>query len=244
MRVLFVSGIDTEIGKTYVTGMLARALQNQGIKVITQKLIQTGVPQDAISDDIIIHRELMGMPLQLCDLNHTTCPYRYIKPASPHLAAALSGQAPDLKVVTDATRDLLSEFDMVLLEGAGGLLVPVTNELLSLDYIAEQGYPIVLVTTGRLGSINHTLLSLEAIRQRGLTVHSVIYNHIHDDDKQIANSSIHYMRNYIRKHYPETYWLGMAIRPPVPNSLQSADAMLPDLPADFVATLTADWEDK
>ena len=238
MRVLFISGIDTEVGKTYVTGMLARALQDQGVKVITQKLIQTGVPQDAISDDIIIHRELMGMPLQLCDLNHTTCPYRYIKPASPHLAAALSGQTPDLNLVTDATRELLSEFEMVLLEGAGGLLVPMTTDILSLDYIAEQGYPIVLVTTGRLGSINHTLLSLEAIRQRGLMVHSVVYNHIHDDDKQIANSSIHYLRSYLRTHYPETYWLGLDIQPPMESGLQAAEAMLPELPAGFIDGLT------
>ena len=82
MSVLFISGIDTDIGKTYATGMLAKALMQQGINIITQKLVQTGVGVDLasgemnIADDIVTHRQLMDVPLQPCDLAHTTCPYR------------------------------------------------------------------------------------------------------------------------------------------------------------------------
>ncbi|WP_298973075.1 dethiobiotin synthase [uncultured Psychrobacter sp.] len=219
MSVLFVSGIDTDIGKTYATGLLAKALMQQGVNVITQKLVQTGISKQAdgelgIADDILSHRQLMQMPLQPCDLDFTTCPYRYEKPASPHLSAALVNQPLNINVITDATNALQADYDVVLLEGAGGLLVPINEQLLTLDYIAKQGYPIVLVTSGRLGSINHTLLSLEAIKSRGLMIHSVIYNHIHDDaeqtDAEIANSTIDFLQAYLARYYPKAHWLVLA----------------------------------
>ena len=219
MSVLFISGIDTDIGKTYATGLLAKALMQQGVNVITQKLVQTGISKQAdgelgIADDILSHRQLMQMPLQPCDLDFTTCPYRYEKPASPHLSAALANQPLNINVITDATKALQADYDVVLLEGAGGLLVPINEQLLTLDYIAKQGYPIVLVTSGRLGSINHTLLSLEAIKSRGLMIHSVIYNHIHDDaeqtDAEIANSTIDFLQAYLACHYPKAHWLVLA----------------------------------
>ena len=217
MSVLFISGIDTDIGKTYATGMLAKALMQQGINVITQKLVQTGVSVNSasgkmnIADDIVTHRQLMGMAMQPCDIDSTTCPFRYEKPASPHLAAKLANGVLNPDVITSATKSLQADYEVVLLEGAGGLLVPITEQLLTLDYIVTQGYPVILVTSGRLGSINHTLLSLEAIKARGLTVHSVIYNHIHDTadntDTEIANSSIDYLKNYLAQNYPNAHWL-------------------------------------
>ena len=217
MSVLFISGIDTDIGKTYATGMIAKALMQQGINVITQKLVQTGVainPDNGemnIADDIVTHRQLMEIALQPCDIDSTTCPYCYEKPASPHLAVKLANTVLDPETITKSTQQLQENYDVVLLEGAGGLLVPITEQLLTLDYIVTQGYPVILVTSGRLGSINHTLLSLEAIRARGLTMHSVIYNHIHDTadntDTEIANSSIDYLKNYLAQNYPNANWL-------------------------------------
>lgn len=246
MSVLFISGIDTDIGKTYATGLLAKALMHQGVNVITQKLVQTGVSVNSdsgemnIADDIVTHRQLMNLPLQPCDLNFITCPYRYEKPASPHLATRLSGEVLDPKLITSATKRLQAEYDLVLLEGAGGLLVPITEQLLILDYIAAQGYPIVLVTSGRLGSINHTLLSLEAIKARGLSVHSVIYNHIHDDaaqtDAEIANSTMDFLQNYLAANYPKAHWLQI---PYIDGSHQANYEALSksyslSLPVDFV----------
>lgn len=234
MSVLFVSGIDTDIGKTYATGLLAKSLMQQGVNVITQKLVQTGISKQAdgelgIADDILSHRQLMQMPLQPCDLDFTTCPYRYEKPASPHLSAALANQPLNINVITDATKALQVDYEMVLLEGAGGLLVPINEQLLTLDYIAEQGYPIVLVTSGRLGSINHTLLSLEAIKSRGLMIHSVIYNHIHDDaeqtDAEIANSTIDFLQAYLTRYYPKAHWLVLAKQ--ANEHLDDADIALP-----------------
>ena len=246
MSVLFISGIDTDIGKTYATGMIAKALLQQGVNVITQKLVQTGVAINpnsgviGIADDIIIHRQLMNLPLQPCDLNFTTCPYRYEKPASPHLATRLSGEVLDPELITSATKRLQAEYDLVLLEGAGGLLVPITEQLLILDYITAQGYPIILVTSGRLGSINHTLLSLEAIKFRGLEVHSVIYNHIHDNaaqtDAEIANTTMDFLQNYLAANYPKAHWLQI---PYIDGSHQANYEALSksyslSLPVDFV----------
>lgn len=245
MSVIFISGIDTDIGKTYATGMIAKALMQQGVNVITQKLVQTGVAINpdsgviAIADDIIVHRQLMNLPLQPCDLNFTTCPYRYEKPASPHLSAALANETLNPEIITKSTQQLQQSYDVVLLEGAGGLLVPITEQLLTLDYIAAQGYPIVLVTSGRLGSINHTLLSLEAIKFRGLEVHSVIYNHIHDNaaqtDAEIANSTMDFLQNYLKSNYPKTHWLQL---PDLKNAIFATDNLLKDhhlsLPIDFI----------
>ena len=235
MSVLFISGIDTDIGKTYATGMIAKSLMQQGVNAITQKLVQTGVsinPDSGemnIADDIITHRQLMNMPLQLCDLDSTTCPYRYEKPASPHLSAALANETLNPDVITSATRSLQADYEVVLLEGAGGLLVPITEQLLTLDYIATQGYPVILVTSGRLGSINHTLLSLEAIKARGLNIHSVVYNHIHDSaaqtDEQIAASTIEFLQKYIQQYYPTTHWLQLSQQ--TNNAVDNHDLSLP-----------------
>ena len=219
MSVLFISGIDTDIGKTYATGMMAKALMQQGISVITQKLVQTGVSIDSasgkmnIADDIVTHRQLMGIPLQPCDLDFTTCLYRYEKPASPHLSVKLANAVLDFKIITKSTQQLQQSYDAVLLEGAGGLLVPITEQLLTLDYIAEQGYSVV--------------------KARGLTLHSVIYNHIHDSaaqtDDEIANSTIDYLKNYLARHYPNSYWLQMAQQT---NSTIGNDSLA--LPPDFI----------
>ena len=235
MSVLFISGIDTDIGKTYATGMIAKSLMQQGINVITQKLVQTGVainPDNGemhIADDIIIHRRLIGIALQPCDLDFTTCPYRYQKPASPHLSAALANETLNPDVITKATQSLQTDYEVVLLEGAGGLLVPITEQLLTLDYIAEQGYPVILVTSGRLGSINHTLLSLEAIKSRGLKIHSVVYNHIHDSaaqtDEQIAASTIEFLQKYLQQYYPTTHWLQLSQQ--TNNAADNHDLSLP-----------------
>ena len=234
MSVLFISGIDTDIGKTYATGMIAKALMQQGIKVITQKLVQTGVAINPdtgdmnIADDIITHRQLMNLPLQPCDLDFTTCPYRYEKPASPHLSAALAEDILNPNVITAATKALQADYEVVLLEGAGGLMVPITEQLLTLDYIAEAGYPVILVTSGRLGSINHTLLSLQAIEFRGLKVHSVIYNHIHDDsdntDAEIAQSTIDFLQHYLKQSYQDTHWLQL----PFQDDLHEVAMSLPN----------------
>lgn len=227
MSVFFISGIDTDIGKTYATGALAQALLQQTLapqnslnstptSVITQKLVQTGC--EGISEDIIRHRDMMGIPLQAVDHQGLTCPYVFKKPASPHLSSMLENRLIDPQVITQATKQLTDSYDIVLLEGAGGLMVPLIQSLLTIDYVANMGYPVILVTSGRLGSISHTLLSIEALTQRQIPLHAVIYNQWQPDkhlaseyepDNEITDDTKTYLQAYLKQHHPQTYWVDL-----------------------------------
>lgn len=204
--VYFVSGIDTGIGKSYATGYLAREWSAQGIHTITQKFIQTG--NTDLSEDIELHRQLMGTGLLQEDLNHLTMPEIFTYPCSPHLAAEIDGRSIDFGKIERASEELLKTFDVVLLEGAGGLMVPLTRELLTIDYVAQKNLPLILVTSGRLGSINHTLLSLEAVKHRGICLHSVAYNLYPQEENQVIQQDTeNYIRMYLGKHFPEAQFV-------------------------------------
>ncbi|MEN8200854.1 MAG: dethiobiotin synthase [Thermodesulfobacteriota bacterium] len=186
-KVTCISGIDTDIGKTEATGLLARSLLGQGHSVITQKAVQTGC--SGVADDILRHRELMGVDLLIEDKEGITCPYVFARPCSPHLAAELEQSHIDPERITMATETLAARFDHVLLEGAGGLLVPLSRKLTLLDYLEERGYPLILVTSPRLGSINHTLSALELAKKRNLEVKGIIYNLAFATDPDIVRDS-------------------------------------------------------
>lgn len=200
--VYFISGIDTDAGKSVVTGLLARSLRKKGINVITQKFIQTGCV--GISEDILKHREIMGIDLQLVDQDGTTCPYVMTYPASPHLAAEIDHVTLDMERVTTSTRKLETMYDVVLLEGAGGLYVPVTRNYFTIDYIQEHKLPLILVTSSKLGSINHTLMSLELCRSRKINVACLAYNRYPNDSEWITNDSITIFKNYLEQYFPST----------------------------------------
>ncbi len=195
--VVAISGIDTGIGKTFVTGLLAKALILQGKKVITQKIVQTGC--EGVAEDILEHRRLMGIELQDVDREGFTCPYVFRYPASPHLAARMEGAAVDMLDIRRATFALQKRYDLVLLEGVGGLLVPLSADLLFADYVRDAGYPLLLVTAPRLGSINHTLLSIEACLKRGIPLRGLIYNCFQKSDKPITDDTREFIRHYLLK---------------------------------------------
>lgn len=197
-RVVAVSGIDTGIGKTVATGHIARTLAGAGVRVITQKIAQTGC--EGISGDIAVHREIMGIGLQDVDLDGTTCPYLFSYPASPHLAAAMDGKEIELLAIRRASFILQKRYDLVLLEGVGGLLVPLNDSLLFADYLRDAGYGLVLVTSPRLGSINHTLLSLEACRSRGIELRALVYNRYGEEPGPIAEDTRRVIERSL-KHY-------------------------------------------
>ncbi|ENV79954.1 dethiobiotin synthase [Acinetobacter ursingii] len=204
--VYFVSGIDTGIGKTYATGYLAKLWNTQGQSTITQKLIQTGNVD--VSEDIEKHRDIMGIGWLPEDHEKLTMPEIFSYPASPHLATQLDGRDIDFDKIEKATQILQQRFDVVLLEGAGGLMVPLTTELLTIDYIEQKKLPVILVSSGRLGSINHTLLSLEALKQRGLSLYALAYN-LNDEsqDELISKDTAQYLQNYLKQNFPEVKWI-------------------------------------
>lgn len=182
-----VSGIDTDIGKTIVTGLLAKSLHLGGYSVITQKLVQTGC--QGIAEDIVKHRKIMGTDLLPEDKDGLTCPYVFPKACSPHLAAELANLSINIHRISTATEELAADYEHVLLEGAGGLLVPLTRETTFLDYLEQQGYPLILVSSPRLGSINHTLAALELAKKRGIPVNGIVYNCYDTTDTAIREDS-------------------------------------------------------
>lgn len=201
-KVLFVSGIDTDAGKTYATAFIALNLRAKGLTVATQKFIQTGCTGS--SEDIEAHRRLMGDAPLPEDTDGTTAPIIFTYPCSAQLAAAIDGREIDLGLVDRSTERLAERYDRVLVEGAGGLMVPVTDDFLAIDYIATRSLPVALVTNGRLGSINHTLLSLEALATREIEVPLVIYNQYFDTDPVIGADTRAFIGRYVARHFPGT----------------------------------------
>lgn len=200
--IIFISGIDTDAGKTYATAWLANRLIEKGKRVITQKFIQTG--NEGYSEDIIKHRELMNTELFPEDKDFTTSPVIFSYPASAQLAARIDGKEIDLEAIRRSTSLLASRYDTVLIEGAGGLMVPITDSYFTIDYIADENLPTALVTNGILGSINHTILSLEAIKNRGIKLRYLLYNSYFDKDKIIADDTKGFISRYLKNHFPES----------------------------------------
>ena len=125
------------------------------------------------------------------------------------MAARIDGKEIDLSLIDKATERLASAYDCVLIEGAGGLMVPITDDFTSIDYVATRRLPLVLVTNGRLGSINHTLLSLEAISRRNIELAAVIYNRHFDSDPVIADDTLGFISRYMERHFPDVPLLDM-----------------------------------
>lgn len=196
-KVYAVSGIDTDVGKTIATGLLARSCRENGMRVITQKMVQTGCT--GISEDIIRHREIMQMELQPVDLAGVTCPYVFPVPCSPHLAARLENSTIDCNILRKATALLLEEYELVFLEGAGGLFVPLTEDYALIDYLAEENHPLILVSSSQLGSINHTLSALSLAKSRNLDVVALIYNRLKGSDGRIEADSKEMFSKYMKE---------------------------------------------
>ena len=135
-KTLFITGTDTNVGKTYAVGYLAKLLKEEGLNVITQKLIQTGCKD--ISEDIEMHRKIANMQFTPEDLDGTTCPIILSYPSSPHLAAEIDNVNINLDSIKEATDKLNNSYDIVLLEGAGGLMVPFKT-----DESALGGYLVI-----------------------------------------------------------------------------------------------------
>lgn len=196
----FVTGIDTDAGKTYCTAWLARRLMDEGRTVVTQKFIQTG--NVGHSEDIDAHRRLTGTGMLDEDREGLTAPIIFSYPASAQLAARIDGKTIDLGIIDRARIELESRRDIVLVEGAGGMMVPLTDDYFAIDYATERHLPVVLVTNSRLGSINHTVLSLEAMAKRRLTLTAVLYNTFFDNDAEISADTRAFIGRYVERHFP------------------------------------------
>lgn len=213
-KVLFITGIDTNIGKTYATTFLLQKLQKEGLKVVSQKPIQTGCEKR--SEDLDIHDKILNFSRKdLKDIAEKyRCSYLFPLPSSPHLAAQETNCSIDLAKIDQDTEELLKlGFDQVLMEGAGGLKVPLNSEMTFLDFITERNYPVALVTSPRLGSINHSLLSIDALLERGLQLEYLIYNLFEEEcdfsEKKITDDTKKFLQEYLIKVSPHTKWVDL-----------------------------------
>jgi dethiobiotin synthetase len=164
-RGVFVTGTDTGIGKTVVTAALGLAAQAQGRSAICLKPAQTGWVGETTSDP-----EFVQMVLGTDEPFEAVCPYSLPAPLAPAVAAALEGRRLDPAVVADAYRALSERYDLVIVEGAGGLLVPFSDGVDMGGLAALLDIPLIVVARPGLGTLNHTLLTLESLHRRGATV--------------------------------------------------------------------------
>lgn len=206
----FITGIGTDVGKSWATGWLARRYMEEGKSVITQKFIQTG--NVGSSEDIEVHRRIMGIGMTQEDLDMTTAPEIFTYPCSPDLASKIDNRPIDFEKIRKATEDLERKYDIILIEGAGGIMVPLKGKYLTIDYVKDHKLPAVVVTNGQLGSINHTLLTLFAIEQYGIDLAEVVYNHHFDKDPTICADTIAYIRQYLKEHFPNAKLSEMQIQ--------------------------------
>jgi dethiobiotin synthetase len=170
----FITGTDTGVGKTVVTAALATILRKQGFKVGVMKPVETGcqrehgrlLPQDALFLRTVAH---CSAPLELI------APYTFAEPLAPALAAEREGSKIEISTIRSCYERLQAEHDIVLVEGAGGWLVPLNEDLTMQDIAIELHLPVFIVARNVLGMINHTALTVANVRQR-CTILGVIIN--------------------------------------------------------------------
>ena len=185
-RGLFVTGTDTNVGKTVVTIALLRLLVAGGYRAIGMKPVAAGVPPGAkVPEDVTALAAAGNVDAPLAERS----PYRFAPPVAPHLTAALLGTDIELDTIRAAYVGLAARADIVVVEGAGGVLVPLGDRIDMLDIPAALALPVVLVVGIRLGCLNHALLSALAIRARGLRLAGWVASRI-DAAMKEANANV------------------------------------------------------
>jgi dethiobiotin synthetase len=166
---IFITGTDTDVGKTALTGLLLAALRESGADAVPMKPVQTGCV-DGVVPDLSFYERMTGRVYSA----RAHAPYQFEPACSPHLAAELAGERIELLRIAAAFEDLKSAHEMVLVEGAGGVMVPLNESQTMLDLMRQLGLPVLIAARPGLGTINHTLLTVEVLRQAGLDVLGVV----------------------------------------------------------------------
>ncbi len=197
MEGVFVTGTGTEVGKTIVAAAIARTLVAEGKRVAVFKPAVTGLDaaDGPISHDIGGISAHRPDHVVLCDAagssqsDDEVAPYRYGPPMSPHLAAELAGEEIEPARLLEGARAAADGADTLVCEGVGGLLVPLALDYLVRDLAADLGLPLVVASSPGLGTINHTLLTLEAARSAGLELARVVLTPWPDEPSEIERSN-------------------------------------------------------
>lgn len=178
---LFVTGTDTNVGKSLVACAFVRMLREQRIDAVGFKPVATGEVGGSWGDAVALH-EASGKvePIE------KICPLRFALPLAPTIAAAREGIDPDVSLARSILANLCGRHDAVIVEGVGGVLCPLDRHTLVVDFAAQIGFPVLVVCPAQLGSINHTLLTIREIERAKLRVAGVIMNVTHPADAPLA----------------------------------------------------------
>ena len=180
----FITGTDTNVGKTFVTGLLLEALRREGIKAVGYKPVAAGDRTDAA---VILHA-CNEADLTLDEVN----PVFFKAPAAPYVASLLENRPVNVEAMKLGFAHLSARFPSVLVEGACGWEVPLTAKQTMADFAQELALPVIVVVNNKLGALNHTILTVKNIQARGMTCAGVILNHVGDerDTASISNRAM------------------------------------------------------
>lgn len=190
----FIIGTDTNVGKTTIASALIQHYSNAGLKAVGMKpiasgceLSQNGLWQgELVNEDVKLLSVASSISAPLALIN----PYRFLPAIAPHIAAEQAGVAMSLEVIKNAYQKLVAMVDVVVVEGAGGFLVPINDYETLADLALQLNIPVVLVVGMRLGCINHALLTLEAIKARGLTLRGWVANQVEPEMPVFAENLV------------------------------------------------------
>lgn len=185
---LFVTGTDTSVGKTYVCARLLEFLKTKGIEAGYQKWIATGA-DTGLPEDLACCLAAAGTTpsRELLDLQ---APYCFGFPASPHLAAEMENRLVEPEVILEKYKTLAARYKYLIVEGIGGIMVPLRRDLLLVDFLARVQPRTLLVARSGLGTLNHTLLTLEALRNRHIPVLGVVFSdsEVEEDERLVQDN--------------------------------------------------------
>ena len=179
MKSVFITGTDTEIGKTVVSAMLLAKARHEGINAAVMKPVQTGCMVDGdqlIAPDLEFCLTMAEMTVDQQE-KEKLCPFRFEPACSPHLAAKTKGTSISIETIAEFFAKMHTHHEALIVEGAGGILAPISEKLAMIDIMKELTLPIILVARAGLGTINHTLLTIKALRHEFLNVLGVILVH-------------------------------------------------------------------
>lgn len=185
---IFITGTDTGVGKTIVTAALARHFRAKGLNVGVMKPLETGVEDPTM---IGPDAALLRWAAEVEDDNDLLSPYRFKLAASPHQAATDAKVDIDLKTIIDAFNTLRQGKDVMLVEGAGGLMVPIRGGYLMADLAGQLDLPLLIVTRPGLGTINHTLLTTFSARAMDLPISGLMINRMPQNPDRVESEAPH-----------------------------------------------------
>ncbi len=175
-RALFITGTDTGCGKTIVTATLARALALRGVDVGVAKPFASGLDPEApgLDSDIFFLQKAANLQESLDEV----CPARFRLPLAPANAAPLEKKIVDVRSVLETMKRYVTKHRVTLIEGIGGAAVPLTRSYLVSDFVRDLGMACLVVARSALGTISHTVLTVEHLSNRGVPVHGIVFNRL------------------------------------------------------------------